>query len=119
MNGLPLVLGIGALGGIGSMARFALHRGVTAADPRDFPFGTFIANVAGAFLIGLLSGASDPGDLRTLLGLGFLGGFTTFSTWMYESTRLASDGAPRAATMNVAISVGAGLVAVTLGVALG
>jgi CrcB protein len=116
---LLIVVGIGLLGGLGSVARFAIHRGVTRADPRDFPFGTFIVNVLGAFAIGVLFGAHGSHDLTLLLGLGFLGGFTTFSTWMFESERLAIDGAVAGAVRNVAFSTAAGFAAVALGVVVG
>jgi CrcB protein len=119
VNGLAIAIGIGLLGGLGSVARFAIHRGVTRADPRDFPFGTFIANVLGAFAIGVLFGARGGHDLTLLLGLGFLGGFTTFSTWMFESDRLAIDGSASGLGMNVAISTAAGFAAVTIGVLVG
>jgi CrcB protein len=119
MNGFVIAIGIGLLGGLGSVARFAIHRGVTRADPRDFPFGTFIVNVLGAFAIGVLFGARGGHDLTLLLGLGFLGGFTTFSTWMFESDRLAIDGSASGLGMNVAISSAAGFAAVTIGVLVG
>jgi CrcB protein len=119
MNGFVIAIGIGLLGGLGSVARFAIHRGVTRADPRDFPLGTFIVNVLGAFAIGVLFGARGGHDLTLLLGLGFLGGFTTFSTWMFESDRLAIDGSASGLGMNVAISTAAGFAAVTIGVLVG
>lgn len=119
MNGFFIAVGIGLLGGAGSVARFAIHRGVTKNDPREFPLGTFIVNVAGAFAIGLMFGAGGEHDLTLLLGLGFLGGFTTFSTWMFESERLAVDGYVAAMTRNIAISTAVGFAAVTLGVLVG
>lgn len=119
MNGLVVALGVFLFGGLGSAARFAVHRGVVRADPRDFPLGTFIVNICGAFLLGLLHGAAVAGGAVEIAGIGFLGGFTTFSTWMYESERLAVDGYASAAARNIAISSAAGLVAVALGVAVG
>ena len=119
MNSLPLALGVGLFGGLGAVVRFLVHRGVALHDPRDFPLGTFIVNVAGAFAIGVLAGAAVGGDTRLLVAVGFLGGLTTFSTWMFESERLAADGYPRGAVMNIAFSTAVGFAAVAAGHALG
>lgn len=119
MNAVLVAIGVGFFGGVGSVARFAVYRGVVRADPRDFPLGTFIVNVAGAFLLGLLFGLHAVHDAMLIAGLGFLGGFTTFSTWMYESERLIVDGYRGGAVRNIAFSTAAGFVAVTLGVLLG
>ena len=119
MNGLLLAIGIGLLGGAGAVARFAIHRGITRADDRDFPLGTFVVNIVGAFVLGVLFGAGVSHDLTLLVGLGLLGGFTTFSTWMFESERLAVDGYAAGAARNIALSTAVGFAAVALGVALG
>ncbi len=119
MNGVLVAIGIVVFGGLGSVARFAIYRGVVRADPSDFPFGTFIANIVGAFLLGLLFGAHSSHDMMLVAGLGFLGGLTTFSTWMYESERLVVDGYPGNAVRNIVLSTAAGFGAVLLGVALG
>jgi CrcB protein len=114
-----VALAIGLLGGLGSVARFAVHRGVTREHPSSFPLGTFVVNIAGAFAIGVLFGADAGHDLTLVAGIGFLGGFTTFSTWMFESERLNVDGYPAAAMRNIALSTGLGLLSVVVGVALG
>jgi CrcB protein len=114
-----VTIAIGLLGGLGSVARFAVHRGITREDPSAFPLGTFVANVLGAFAIGVLFGADADHDLTLLVGLGFLGGFTTFSTWMFESERLSVDGYPIAAVRNIAFSTAVGFLGVVAGVALG
>lgn len=114
-----LALAIGLLGGLGSVARFAVHRGITREDPSAFPLGTFLVNILGAFAIGVLFGAGADHDLTMLVGIAFLGGFTTFSTWMFESERLNVDGYPVAATRNIAFSTAIGFLAVVAGVALG
>lgn len=119
MNGALLAVGVALFGGAGSVCRFAIHRGVTRDHPSDFPLGTFIVNIVGALLIGILHGAGASGDLTTLAGLGFLGGFTTFSTWMFESERLAVDGYVHGSVRNIAFSTAIGFLAVTLGVAMG
>jgi CrcB protein len=119
MNGLAVAAGIFLFGGLGSAARFAVHKGIVRSHPSEFPLGTFIVNILGAFLLGLLYGAAAIGDAATFAGVGFLGGFTTFSTWMYESERLAVDGYANGAARNLAVSSAVGYLAVTLGVALG
>jgi CrcB protein len=119
MNGLLLAAGVGVLGGLGSVVRFAVYRAVVRVDPTDFPLGTFIVNVAGAFLLGLLFGVHAVHDVALVAGLGFLGGLTTFSTWIYESERLAVDGSPAGALRNIVLSTLAGLGAVALGALLG
>lgn len=119
MNGLQLAFAVFFCGGLGSLCRWWIHRSIVLRSPGDFPLGTFIVNVLGAFLIGVLFGADASTDVMKVAGAGFLGGFTTFSTWMYESERLAVDGHGSAATRNVAISSGVGLVAVLIGVVVG
>lgn len=114
-----VAIAIGLLGGLGSVARFAVHRGITREHPSEFPLGTFLVNVTGAFAIGILFGAGANHDVALLAGVGFLGGFTTFSTWMFESERLNVDGYPAAAARNIAFSTAVGFLGVVAGVALG
>ncbi|MGH2960555.1 MAG: fluoride efflux transporter CrcB [Solirubrobacterales bacterium] len=114
-----VAVAVGLLGGLGSVARFAVHRGITREDASAFPLGTFIVNVLGAFAIGVLFGADVNRDFALVAGVGFLGGFTTFSTWMFESERLAVDGYAAAAVRNIAISTVAGFAAVAIGVLVG
>lgn len=71
--------GVGALGGVGAVARVLLSRGTVR--------GTLLVNLGGAFALGLLAGAGVDGDARLLLGGGLLGAFTTFSTWMAQARR--------------------------------
>jgi CrcB protein len=115
----PLLLGIGALGGIGASARFLLDGAVAGAVGRDFPFGTFVVNVAGAFALGLLVGATVDDGAYDLTGTGAVGAFTTFSTWALESHRLAEDGQARLGALNLAISLLVGIAAAALGRSLG
>lgn len=111
--------GVFLFGGLGSAARFAVHKRIVRSHPSEFPLGTFVVNIVGAFLLGLLYGANAIGSEMELAGVGFLGGFTTFSTWMYESERLAVDGYAHGAARNIAISSAVGYLAVVLGVATG
>ncbi len=110
-----LTVGVAAFGALGAAARFLVHGTVAARVGERFPSGTLVVNLTGAFALGLLVGAAVSGDTSRLLGLGFLGGYTTFSTWMLETERLGHDGFARAAALNLAVSLLAGVLAVWLG----
>lgn len=119
MNGVVVALGVGVLGGVGAVGRYWVHSTVVRSDPSEFPLGTFVVNVAGSFGVGLLFGVGVGHDAHLLLATGLLGAFTTFSTWMFETERMAVDGAVRGAVTNVAVSLLFGYAAVAAGVALG
>lgn len=85
-------VGVGVFGGLGAYARFYVGGAVTSRRPSDFPFGTFVVNLTGAFVLGLLTGLAVPADVLLVFGTGLLGGYTTFSTWMVETQRLGEDG---------------------------
>jgi CrcB protein len=114
-----VVIGLGLLGGTGAVARFALDGVVSARAGRSFPLGTLAVNLSGAFVLGALAGAALHGDALRLAGTGFIGAFTTFSTWAFESHRLAEDRQARPAAANFALSLALGLGAVWLGRHLG
>lgn len=116
---LSVVLGIGALGGIGAIARFLLDRQVSGWAGSGFPYGTFAVNILGTFVLGLLVGAALGGDAYRLAGTGLIGGFTTFSTWTLESHRLGEDGRLRVGLFNVALSLILGVLAAVAGRHLG
>lgn len=116
---LTVTLGVAVLGGAGAVARFLLDGAVSACAGRTFPWGTLAVNVTGAFALGVLSGAAVSGDAARLLGTGLLGGYTTFSTWMFESHRLGEDGRGRAAGANLAVALVLGLAAAALGRTVG
>ena len=86
-------VGVGVFGAAGAYARFSLAAAVTARLPGDFPWGTFVVNLTGGFVLGALNGAGVTDDALFVLGTGFLGGYTTFSTWMVETQRLGEDAA--------------------------
>lgn len=115
---LPWV-GVGALGGLGAVGRFMVDGVVSARRPSDFPFGTLAVNLSGGFALGTLVGAGVGGDVRFVLGTGLLGGYTTFSTWMFEAQRLAEDGEWRLMWWNLVGPMLAGLAATGLGWLLG
>lgn len=86
------------------------------------PVGTLVVNVLGCLVLGALAGLSAdavPPRWRLAVGTGFLGSFTTFSTFGVETVKLAQDGLPLVAAANLALQLGCGLVAATAGLALG
>jgi fluoride exporter len=88
----------------------------------SFPYGTLIVNVAGCFLIATVAKAAMdlavfPPNLRLALTTGFMGGLTTYSSFAYETTRLAQDGARGAALVNFCVTTGACFAAILLGLA--
>jgi CrcB protein len=115
----PVWLGVAFLGGCGALARFGLTLLVADRLHPHLPVGTLAVNVSGAFLLGLLAGASVEGDARLLFGAGLLGAYTTFSTWMVETLRIGEAGKRRLAATNVLLSIALGLAAAALGRALG
>jgi CrcB protein len=113
-----IIVGIG--GFVGAIVRYALAVWIGQAWGRAFPLGTFIINVSGSFLIGLLMTlfterySFDPA-WRLLFVVGFLGAYTTFSTFEYETGKLINDSEWLFAAMNVVLSVTAGFVALKFG----
>lgn len=106
-------------GGLGAVCRFTLTRGIDQLTLlRGFPLGVLATNLVGCFLIGLAFGhfVQRPNEQATaLLVTGFLGGFTTFSTFGKDTFLLLQDGLTLQALMNVALSVTLGVIAVGLG----
>jgi CrcB protein len=115
-----LLVGIG--GFAGANARFLVGRGVAAVFETRFPLGTFLINISGSFLLGILGGLAAQGTspssetIRLALGVGFLGAFTTFSAFELETYSLLADRAWITATANVLASVLVGLLAVRVGI---
>ncbi len=116
-----LIVGIG--GFIGAVARYALGAFIGEKWGRIFPLGTLVINVSGSFFIGLLMVLfterflTDP-LWRLLLVVGFLGAYTTFSTFEYETGKLMEDGEIVMALINVIGSVVAGFLALKAGQAI-
>jgi fluoride exporter len=110
---------VAGLGGIGAVARFLVDGAIAQRLGRDFPFGTLIVNLSGASLLGLVAGLALEGNALLLAGTATIGSYTTFSTWMLETHRLAEDGDTRAAAINVVLSVVAGVGAAAVGRAIG
>jgi CrcB protein len=120
---LPVAL-IAAGGAIGSVARYLLSTFVLRVSGSLFPFGTFAVNLLGCIAFGLIAGAADQrvplgSAPRAFLLVGVLGGFTTFSSYAFESFWLLRDGHIAAASLNVVGQVVAGMLGVWMGFSLG
>ena len=117
-----LLVGVG--GFLGANARYVLASVIGTTVATRFPLGTFVVNVTGSFLLGLLgallAAKLTPGSesMRLALGVGFLGAYTTFSTFEFETHALIEDGAWVMGTANMALSLVVGFIAVRAGVAL-
>ena len=116
-------LGVMLGGAVGSLARYAVGSAIMGRFGGRFPFGTLFVNVSGSFLIGLLmsllSERFTPHPYwRLVLVVGFLGGYTTFSSFEYETFRAVRDGGPWIGLLNIAGSVVLGYIAVWLGIIL-
>ncbi len=112
-----LAVAVGAA--FGAPLRYLADRWIGARHDGVFPWGTLTVNVVASFGLGVVLAASSDGALSdrsvTLLGTGFCGALSTYSTFGYETSRLLEGGARRYAVLNVAVSVGAGLAAATAG----
>lgn len=109
---------------LGGVARYLLGGFIQRLSAGTFPAGTLVINLTGSFLLGLLyryasdSAAITP-EVRAMLTIGFCGGYTTFSTFTYETVRLLEDGESARAIAYVGLSVGLSLGAMVLGLAAG
>ena len=107
--------GVALLGGVAALVRFAVDGFVAERARGEFPWGTFVVNISGAFVLGLLVGAALHGDAFLLAGTAVIGSYTTFSTWMFETHRLGEEGDLTLAAANVAVSLIVGVGAAALG----
>ncbi len=116
-----MVVGIG--GFLGAIARYMLGTYIGSRYGVRFPYGTFVINMSGSFLIGfilaLLSRTTASPYWRYLIPIGFVGAYTTFSTFEYETLRADQDGPAITGLLNVALSVIVGFAAVWAGAVLG
>jgi fluoride exporter len=116
------VVYVAAGGALGATARYLLSTWIAGRAGPDFPWGTFVINLSGSFLIGLVLGLVEAGslssDARLFLAVGVLGGYTTFSTFTYESLGLIAEGNLAAFLFNSLGQFTSGLVAVYLGLVL-
>lgn len=117
---LPFLL-VGVGGFLGANARYLTAKWVGTLIAGRFPLGTFLVNISGSFLLGLLGGVlagrlvPQSDNVRLALGVGFLGAFTTFSTFEFETHALFEDGIWLPALTNIFVSLFVGLLAVRAG----
>ncbi len=112
------IIGTGSF--VGGVSRFLVSRFVQNAVISSFPYGTFVVNIIGCFLIGLFYGISEHANMmsaewRMFLTIGFCGGFTTFSTFANENLALLKDGNIFYFALYVSLSVFIGILATYLG----
>ena len=120
---MPLLL-IGLGGFAGAISRYLVDGLISDRTGGGFPWGTLVINLSGSFLLGLLFAMTAerailPAEIRGPLMIGFIGAYTTFSTWTLESWRLIEGGAYGPALANLGGSVVIGMVAVVAGLTLG
>ena len=110
---------VGLLSGFGAVARFLMDGSIGRRLSTSFPAGTLAVNLLGSFALGVLVGSNTDQDLVRVAALGLLGSFTTFSTWMFETQRLAEDGEAGLGVLNVAVSLAMGVALAWAGLELG
>lgn len=118
---LTLAVGLGA--SFGAVLRYLVDQYVSRWRATEFPAGTWVINMTGAFVLGLLTGlAAHHGlspDVVAVAGTGVCGGYTTFSTFSFETMRLLEDGAGVAGVANMVGSIALGLLAAAAGLGVG
>jgi CrcB protein len=119
---MGLALWVSLAAAAGAAARYSLDATIQRHHPSVLPWGTFVINVTGSFALGLVTGLATHHGLgsrwEAILGVGLLGGYTTWSTFMWESFALAEQRRLGAAVLNVAASLALGLGAAAAGLAL-
>jgi CrcB protein len=115
----PGWIAVGLLGGLAAAARFAIDAAIAARADSEFPLGILVVNLSGALILGIVAGAALHGEALVIVAGGGIGSFTTFSTWILDSHRLAVAGNVRLAWLNIGVSLAAGFAAVAFGHWLG
>lgn len=116
MSALVVILAA-ACGGVGAAARYLLDLGIARLAGTRFPWGVMVINISGSLALGLVVGILP--DTAFVIGAGFLGGYTTFSTAMIDTVALWRDGARRASVLNAVGMLLASVAAAAAGLALG
>ena len=115
-------MGIVVAGAVGAPIRFLLDGFVQDRTSGAFPWGTFVINMTGSVILGFITGLAlyhaFPTTPKIILGTGFCGAYTTFSTWTFETIRLLEEGAVRDALLNAGMSLLIGMLAAGTGLAL-
>ena len=120
---LRTILIVGSGGFIGSVMRYLVQYFMEKALTSTFPWGTFLANVAGSFIIGMVFALAEKGSIMTaewriFLAVGICGGFTTFSSFAYNNFTMLNERAWAGLLMNIGGNLFAGILAVYLGIML-
>jgi CrcB protein len=110
---------VGLAGGCGAVGRALLTHAVNVRAGRAFPYGTLAVNLSGAVVLGVIAGSGLSGDALRIVGIGLIGAYTTFSTWMFETHHADVTGHRGRAVANIVLSLAAGLLAVWLGRTVG
>lgn len=117
-----LVIAIGLAAAVGAVCRYLLDQLIQHQHDMIFPLGTFVINVIGSFILGLTTGLAVhhglPSGPTLVIGVGLCGGFTTWSTYCWESLALAEGGALGEASLNIVGSLAAVLAAAAVGFGL-
>lgn len=108
-------------GGLGSVTRYVIGRASVKFIPLNFPIGTLIANILASLLLGYIMSklAISEGFVKPLIAVGFCGGFSTFSTFSYDTARLLSEGRSGEAFLNIGVNTLLCLAAIYAGMQLG
>lgn len=112
-------IAVGLVGGAAAAARFLVDAAVSARADHPFPLGILAINLAGTLALGLVAGAALEGEALVIVAGGGIGSFTTFSTWMLDSHRLAEAGHTRLVWLNLGLSLLVGFAAIVAGHWLG
>jgi CrcB protein len=110
---------VGLVGGAAAAARFLIDSAFAARSDHPFPLGVLAVNLAGTLALGLVAGATLEGQALIIVAGGGIGSFTTFSTWMLDSHRLAEAGHAHLVWLNLGLSLLAGFAAIVAGHLLG
>jgi fluoride exporter len=109
------MIAVGLLGGAAAAARFLIDSAFAARFDHPFPLGILAVNLAGTLVLGLVAGAALEGEALIVVAGGGIGSFTTFSTWMLDSHRLADAGHAHLVWLNLGLSLVAGFAAIVAG----
>ena len=117
-----LALAVGLAAGLGAVTRYGVDQLIQRRTDGAFPWGTFAVNSSGSLLLGLVAGLAArnglPAAATVTLSAGFAGGFSTLSTWAWETLALAETGSVLEAAANIVASFAVGLAAAAAGLAL-
>ena len=117
-----LTLAVALAAGVGAVLRYLVDQVVQHRTRGDFPYGTVVINITGSFVLGLVTGLALHHGLAAtptvIIGTGFAGGYTTLSTWAWETLALAETGDLLEASVNIVGSFAAGLAAASAGLGL-